>query len=181
MRTLMISTAAGLALLVPATAMAHSFSVGSRAATCYSASLNFGIKPSAVDDCTAALDQEALSFSDRVATYVNRGIIRMNMGDHAGADRDFDTAIQMDANEPEAWLNKGLLRLRQDRPGDAMPLIQRSIEAHTIRPALALYARGVAHEELGHLNAAYSDLSQARDLAPNWKLPVEQLARYHVR
>jgi len=88
----MISTAAGLALLVPATAMAHSFSVGSRAATCYSASLNFGIKPSAVDDCTAALDQEALSFSDRVATYVNRGIIRMNMGDHAGADRDFDTA-----------------------------------------------------------------------------------------
>jgi Flp pilus assembly protein TadD len=105
----------------------------------------------------------------------------MNLRDQPGADRDFDTALQMDQNEPEAWLNKGLLRLRQNRAADAMPLIERAMEAHTIRPALALYARGVANEQLGHLKAAYSDLSQARDMAPGWKLPAEQLARYQVR
>ena len=47
--------------------------------------------------------------------------------------------------------------------------------------ALALYARGVANEELGHLKAAYADLTQAREMAPGWKLPEEQLARYQVR
>src|SRR5256885_11732777 len=105
----------------------------------------------------------------------------MNLNDRQGADRDFDAALAMDQNEPEAWLNKGLLRLREDRASEAMPLIQHSIDAHTIRPALALYARGVANEQLGRLQAAYADLSQARDMAPGWNLPAEQLQRYHVR
>ncbi|WP_028970794.1 tetratricopeptide repeat protein [Sphingomonas sp. URHD0057] len=168
---------AGLSI---APAQASTFSVGSRAATCYAASQSYSVRSGELDNCTAALDQEPLSFEDRVATLVNRGIVRMNLGDNAGADRDFDTALSMDRNEAEAYLNKGLLRLRQDKPSEAMPLIQRAIEAHTIRPALALYARGVAHEMMGDLKAAFTDLSQARDMAPGWKLPAEQLARYRV-
>ncbi|MFL6849665.1 MAG: tetratricopeptide repeat protein [Sphingomicrobium sp.] len=163
----------------PAEAM--TFTVGSLASSCYQASLVYEANNAALSDCTRALDEEPLSYSDRVATYVNRGIVRMNLRDQFGADQDFDTALKMDRNEPEAWLNKGLLRLRQNQPADAMPLIERAIQAHTIRPALALYARGVANEQLGHLKAAYTDLSQARDLAPGWKLPAEQLQRYHVR
>lgn len=160
---------------------AITFSVGSLASACYSASLDYHVSQADLQNCTRSLDEEALSSSDRVATLVNRGIVRMNLNDRLGADSDFDAALAMDQNEPEAWLNKGLLRLRQDRPSEAMPLIQRAIDAHTIRPALALYARGVANEQLGRLKAAYADLSQARDIAPGWKLPAEQLARYHVR
>jgi tetratricopeptide (TPR) repeat protein len=175
------TTALFAASLASAPAQAMTFTVGSLASTCYHASLVYEPTRAALDDCTRALEQEPLSYSDRVATYVNRGIVRMNLRDQLGADHDFDTALQMDQNEPEAWLNKALLRLRQDRAADAMPLIERAIQAHTIRPALALYARGVANEQLGHLKAAYSDLSQARDMAPSWKLPAEQLARYQVR
>jgi tetratricopeptide (TPR) repeat protein len=175
------ATALFAAGFASAPAQAITFTLGSLASTCYQASLAYQTSPAAAEDCTRALDEEPLSYSDRVATYVNRGIVLMNLGSHAAADRDFDTALKMNQNEPEAWLNKGLLRLRQDRAADAMPLIERAIEAHTIRPALALYARGVANEELGHLKAAYTDLSQARDMAPGWKLPAEQLARYQVR
>ena len=181
MKALMLSVAAAVLAAATSTAHATVFTVGSLASTCYQASLNYHVKRTELADCTRALDEEPLSFDDRVATFVNRGIVRMNLGDHAAADRDFDTALQMDQTEAEAWLNKGLLRLRQDNPTAAMPLIQRAIEARTVRPALALYARGIAHEQLGNLKAAYADLTRARALAPGWKLPAQQLARYQVR
>ena len=133
-----------------------------------------------LDNCDEALQQGNMSRYDTVATYVNRGILRLRVGREDDAMADFDRALAQDPNQAEAYLNKGLLRLRQDKASEAMPLIQRAIEAHTIRPALALYARGVAHEMMGDLKAAYTDLSQARDMAPGWKLPAEQLARYRV-
>jgi tetratricopeptide (TPR) repeat protein len=181
MKALLLSAAAAALAAGTAPADASVFSVGSLAATCYQSSLNHIVKPSALNDCTRALDEEPLSFDDQVATFVNRGIVRMNLGDHAGADRDFDTALRMDQTEPEAWLNKGLLRLRQNRPDAAIPLIERAIQARTIRPALALYAHGVANEQLGHVRQAYADLVRARELAPGWALPAEQLRRYQVR
>jgi len=175
--------AAAIVTAAAASSPSHAitFSVGSLAAACYSASLNYNVGQADLDACTRSLDQEPLSYEDRVATFVNRGIVRMNLNDHVGADRDFDTALSMDANEPEAYLNKGLLRLRQSKASEAMPLIQRAIDAHTIRPALALYARGVANEMLGNLKGAYSDLNQAHDMMPSWRLPQQQLARYRVR
>jgi len=178
-------TLAAAAIVTAAAASSPSqaitFSVGSLASACYGASLNYNASIADLDACTRSLDQEPLSYQDRVATLVNRGIVRMNLNDHVGADRDFDTALSMDQNEAEAYLNKGLLRLRENKASEAMPLIQRAIDAHTIRPALALYARGVANEMLGNLKAAYTDLRQARDMRPGWKLPEEQLARYRVR
>ena len=181
MKVLMLSAAAAALVAGTAPAQASVFTVGSLASGCYQASLNYKVTPLALADCTRALDGEPLAFDDRVATFVNRGIVRMNLGDHVGADRDFDTALGMDPNEPEAWLNKGLLRLRQNKPDAAVPLIEHAMQARTIRPALALYARGIANEQLGHVSQAYADLVRARDLAPSWPLPAAQLRRYSVR
>ena len=180
MRTLGLSTAALALATAPIPAIAHTLSVGSMAAACYAASLSHRVAPSALDQCTFALEQERLSYRDRVATHVNRGIVRMNLRDHVGAERDFDIALRMNQNAAEAWLNKGLLRLRQERPEDAMPLIQRALETNTIRPALAMYARGLANEQLGDLKAAYSDLKRAREMAPGWSAPAEELKRYSI-
>ena len=181
MKTLMLSAAAAALAAGTAPAQATVFTVGSLAATCYQASLSHTVRYAALADCTRALDEEPLSAGDHVATLVNRGIVRMNLGDLPGADRDFDAALAMDRNEPEAWLNKGLLRLRQNQPEAAMPLIEHAMAARTIRPALAMYARGIANEQLGHLKQAYADLVRARELAPGWPLPAAQLRRYQVR
>ena len=177
----MTLVAAAIAAAASSPAHAITSSVGSLAGTCYSASLSFHATSVDLDTCTRALEQEPLSYQDRVGTLVNRGIVRMNLDDHVGADQDFDLALSMDRNEPEAYLNKGLLRLRENKASEALPLIQRAIDAHTIRPALAIYARGVANEMLGNLKAAYTDLTQAHEMLPGWKLPEEQLARYRVR
>ena len=132
-------------------------------------------------ECDRALAEEPLDHHDRVATHVNRGIVRLHFGDLAGSEKDFDKALALDPTEPEAWLNKGLSRLRRGDGANALPLIERAIETRTVRPALALYARGIAHEQSGNLRSAYADLIRARDLDPNWSLPGEELKRYQVR
>jgi tetratricopeptide (TPR) repeat protein len=131
--------------------------------------------------CDEALSQEALSPHDRVATFVNRGIIRMKSGNIDAAIKDFDTAIALDANQPEAYLNKGAAILRGTNGwGDAVPLFSTAIEKRTIRPEVAYLGRGMANESSGNIKAAYLDYKQAAALAPHWKEPLDELSRFKV-
>jgi tetratricopeptide (TPR) repeat protein len=181
MRAFLLSTAAA-ALLATAPASASDITIGtSLAHACYLSSFHSIPGRFAVGECDRALEEELLSDNDRVATIVNRGIVKMSLGDFRGADDDFDTAIRMDADEPEALLNKGLLRLRQNRPEEAIGYFDRSIDAKTRRPALAHYVRAITQEQLGNVRGAYADLIRARELDPKWPLPAEELTRYHVR
>lgn len=181
MRAFLLSTAAA-ALLATAPASASDITIGtSLAHACYLSSFHSIPGRFAVGECDRALEEELLSDNDRVATIVNRGIVKMSLGDFRGADDDFDRAIRMDADEPEALLNKGLLRLRQNRPEEAIGYFDRSIDAKTLRPALAHYVRAITQEQLGNVRGAYADLIRARELDPKWPLPAEELTRYHVR
>jgi tetratricopeptide (TPR) repeat protein len=178
------SCLAGLAvaLLSPGAAAASVVVYGhSLAEACYHSSLLKAGTSQALNECNRALAEEPLSLHDRVATFVNRGIVRVHIGDTKAADRDFDHAILLDPAEPDSYLNKGLLRLRADRSAEAMPLIDEAIAKGTTMPALAHYARGLAFERLGNVKAAYADLQRARALDPGWRLPAEQLVRFQVR
>jgi hypothetical protein len=59
-------------------------------------------------------------------------------------------------------------------------MIERAIQLRTRRPALAYYARGIVHEDMGEVRKAYADLIRARDLEPGWSDPVRELQRYRV-
>lgn len=183
MRTCLLSLAgAAVALTSSTSAIAFTRSYGnSLASACYRSSMsNFGTTAE-VKECTRAIDEEALTRREHIATMINRGIVRMNLHDYRPAEADFDEAIAMDANYAEAYLNKGFLRLRQDRPSAAIELLDQSLEKSTRMPALAYYARGVANERLGRIKAAYEDLQKAHRLAPWWSLPRKELQRYEVR
>lgn len=171
-----------LTLLSPSAAAASVVVYGtSLAEACYHSSLLRAGTSQALEECDRALSDEPLTAHDRVATYVNRGIVKVHMGSVAAAEKDFDRAILLDPNEPDSYLNKGLLRLRQDQSAAALPFIEEAIAKNTSMPALAHYARGLANERLGNVRAAYADLQRARELDPGWRLPVEQLARFQVR
>ena len=174
---------AGLAAILPGgTAVAGVTIYGnSLAASCFQSSQRKAGTLQALDECNRALSEEPLDRRDRVATYVNRGIVKLHLGRAAAADEDFDRAILLDPGEPESYLNKGLLRLRLDQAAAAIPLIEQAMTRNTSEPALAHYARGLANERLGNLKAAYADLQRARSLDPDWALPAQQLARYRVR
>jgi tetratricopeptide (TPR) repeat protein len=194
---LLSSVLAATTVLAVAPAAAFVTSYGSSLArACYKSSLATYTTPAAVKECSRALDEEPLYPRDRVATLINRGIVLMNLGDYGLAEADFNQAIAMDSAYPESYLNKGFLRLRQDRAIDAIVLIDEALAKKALDnrpldkemrdkraewPALAYYARSMANEQLGNFRAAYNDLQKARQLAPSWSLPERQLARYSVQ
>jgi tetratricopeptide (TPR) repeat protein len=147
---------------------------------CYESALTHDDRRSALEGCTRALQEEGLAPRDRAATLVNRGIIKMYQGKDVDADADFDAALAMNRNLADAWLNKGFLRIRNGDGREALPLLQEGISRSPERQALAIFARGVAYEQMGEFTAAYKDLKRAHDLEPRWGLPREYLARYQV-
>ncbi|MEP6983381.1 MAG: hypothetical protein ABI853_07025 [Sphingomicrobium sp.] len=182
MRTLTV--AAGIAsIMLPLSAASGAvLSVGGPLSqNCYEFALSRDTSDIGLDSCTRALKEESLATRDRAGTLVNRGILYMVRGHDAQADADFNAALRLDQSLPDAWLNKGFLRLRRGDGRAALPLLQSGIDRGARRQAQAIFARGVAHEQMGEFDAAYADLSRARDLAPGWSMPREYLANYRVQ
>jgi tetratricopeptide (TPR) repeat protein len=178
-----LTLAVGIASLAIPLSAAHSAVItvgGPLSRLCYQSALSQDDRRSAVDGCTRALEEEGLSPSDRAATYVNRGIVRMVRGSEAGADADFNAALALDRNLADAWLNKGFLRLRSGQGREALPFLQEGISRNPDREALAIFARGVAYEQMGDFQSAYADLKRAHELEPRWRLPKQYLADYRV-
>jgi tetratricopeptide (TPR) repeat protein len=178
----MVSCLAALALGVPGAASASSIVIGGGLArSCYEAAELERTSQASLDLCNRALSEEALSYKDRVATYVNRGIVRARSSDWAGALSDYDRAIKLDGAEPEAYLNKASLLLRQEQWARARDMFGLAIERNTKRPELAYFGRAVAAEMAGDLAGAYADYQRASQVAPQWEEPKKELARFTVR
>jgi tetratricopeptide (TPR) repeat protein len=137
-------------------------------------------RPEALAVCSRALQLEPLDSENRAATLVNRGVLRMIHKDLRGAERDFDAALALDPSQSDAWVNKGFLRLRTGDGQAALPYLERAMKLGMRRPALVYFARGIAHEQSGNVQAAYADLNRARDMEPGWSMPEQALTRYQV-
>ena len=181
MRKLVIALIATAAIAPATAAGAAVLTVGGPLANlCYKSALSGDGRSFAIDVCQRALNEESLAGPDRAATLVNRGIVFMSANRFDDADRDFDAALRLSENLPDGWLNKGFLQLRQGNGREALPLIQRGIDAGAPNMAKAIFARGVAHEQMGHFEMAYADLRKAQELAPRWSMPRQYLASYRV-
>lgn len=170
---------AGLA--VSASHAAISVIGNTTARTCYESARDSRSRPSDIRTCTTALTDPTTTGRDRVATHVNRGILHVQNGNYARGIADYDEAIELDDDEPEAYLNKALAMLHQ-REGmtEVISLLTSAIERGTREPALAYYGRGVAHEMNGDISLAYYDILHATDLDPEWELAARDLARFRV-
>jgi tetratricopeptide (TPR) repeat protein len=153
----------------------------SSARLCYQAA-DSPLQPTFQDlrHCDRAFDETSLTLYDTVATHVNRGILRLRHNRVEEALTDFDRAIELDPEQPEAYLNKGALMIRLNDPGRALPLFTMALEHETSRPALAYYGRAVANEALGNVREAYSDYRRASELAPEWEEPRVELRRFRI-
>lgn len=179
-RSLSILTLAAVAATFPAQGAVTVIGT-SAARSCYeSAESSAHPSRSALSLCDRALFEEPLLREEVVATHVNRGILRMRSGDLDGGIADFDTALALDPNQPEAHLNKGIALIRRQSPDAALPLFSRAIELQTQRPELAYYARAVAYEDLGNIPLAYQDYRRASELDPDWRVPRRELQRFQV-
>jgi len=134
----------------------------------------------AIRVCDLALSEELMTRDTRVATLVNRAIVRMKQGDSRTANGDFNRALALEPTEPEIWLNMGLAQLDAGNGSVAVQMADRALELRTERPAVAYYVRGLAREMSGDVSSAYADLVKARSLDPEWEQPALELTRYRV-
>lgn len=180
MRIHFLFAAAGLIAASPA--LAAVAVVGNSAArTCYEAAESRAAPTFAsIRTCDEALRQDVSQY-DIVATYVNRGILKARMGRVAEAIVDYDEALELNPNEPEAYLNKGFAMLHLPAvEREAKPMFDTALAKKTRRPELAYYGRAVAHELNGDVRSAYYDYRQASRLDPKWRDPKTELARFKV-
>jgi len=111
---------------------------------------------------------------------VNRGILRLRRGMVEEAVGDFDEAMRLDPEQPEAYLNKGAALLQRQNPSEALQLFTVALDRQTTRPAIAHYGRAIANEQLGNVREAYADYQAASLLAPDWADPRTELQRFRV-
>jgi tetratricopeptide (TPR) repeat protein len=131
--------------------------------------------------CDKALLDKGLPASERAATLVNRGIIKMQAQKLDAALADYDAAIRLAPDNAEAWINKGIALVHiGSRDDEAVALITEGIARGPKQPAVAYYSRAVAYEGLGRPRQAYEDYSRAAQLDPDWTEPAEQLQRFKV-
>jgi tetratricopeptide (TPR) repeat protein len=173
------ASAAALTATLPASAAVLTIG-GSFAEGCYKFAESKTATYDAVQTCDRAFAEQALSRDDELATYVNRGIIKMFRSDYGNSAADFDRAIAMDPKRSEPWLNKAILQFRQGDSAGAIPLFDKAIQLSSDHAEVAYYGRALANEDMGNLKAAYLDLKQAQALRPGWDAPTKDLARYKV-
>jgi tetratricopeptide (TPR) repeat protein len=132
--------------------------------------------------CDQAMEEENLTEFDRVATYVNRGIVKLRLGNVDSSIVDFDNALRRDPNQAEAYLNRGMAELRRPEGWqEAAAMFDDAIARNTRRPALAYFGRAVANELGGRIRNAWLDYRQASRLDPKWRDPQIELTRFTVR
>ena len=166
-------------------ANAHSVSVlGSNAdaIACFRAADAEVRRPDALEPCTAALRNRDLTTYDRMATFVNRGIVRFRIEDFNGAIADFDEAMRIEPDQPDAMINRGITMLAAGHDVEqSVSFIERGLAGGPQRPWVGYYGRAVANELAGRDAAAYRDYQRAQQLRPGWELPRRALARFTVR
>jgi tetratricopeptide (TPR) repeat protein len=177
-----ILLASGLAVTAVPAFAAVTVLGNSSARICYEAAEARHAGTGAIADCDEALRQANLAGEDRVATHVNRGILKLRGGRLDEAIADFDRAIALDGGEAEAYLNKGMALLRvADGEKQAIGLFNTALAKKTRRPAIAHYGRAIAYELDGRIQEAYRDYRRASALEPKWRDPRTELARFTVR
>jgi tetratricopeptide (TPR) repeat protein len=140
----------------------------------------FGFNPvEGVKDCTIALGQ-ALSASDRAATYDNRGIILNQQGLLDAAASDFDRAIGLRPGLGDAYINIGSVLIRKKSYEEALVQINKGMALGASFPHIGYYDRALALELLGRYREAYDDYRKALEIEPTFSLASERLKDFVV-
>ena len=145
---------------------------------CFNAAQNGAQLKFGLDHCNVAVVDPLTIY--RAQTFVNRGIIRYDMGDRKGALNDFDIALDYNPSLGDAYLNQALVLVAEKRPQDAMAAISKGIALGATNLQVAYYSRGEIEDDAGHFAQAYRDYRQALMIKPDYAPAQRQLERFKV-
>ncbi|HXS06935.1 MAG TPA: hypothetical protein VN723_09105 [Rhizomicrobium sp.] len=145
---------------------------------CYRAAADGTSLRDGLDHCNTAVIDPLMNY--RAETFVNRGIIRYDMGDRKGALNDFGLALDYNPTLGDAYLNQALVLVAEKRPQEAMAAINKGISLGATSLQVAYYSRGEIEDDAGHYAQAYRDYSQALKIKPDYAPAQRQLERFKV-
>jgi tetratricopeptide (TPR) repeat protein len=129
-----------------------------------------------VEECDEALKDPDLIQRDRASTLVNRGVVENNGHKYDSALADFASALAIDSEIPEAYLNRGNSHFLQGLYQEALADYTHAIDLNIERMSAARYDRSLAYGQLGDYKSARADLAEAVALAPEFTEAKAQLA-----
>ena len=132
------------------------------------------------DLCTKALTEGQLNLSNRAATLVNRGIIRMRDGRYDAALKDYAASERIKSGNGPLYLNRGAALIYKKQFAAALIELDRAIELETQDIFAAYYNRAIARENTGDIEGAYFDFKKALELNPDFEQAKWQLGRFEV-
>ena len=130
--------------------------------------------------CTRALKEQPMTRTNRAATLVNRGVIRMRDGRYDEALSDYGEAIELDDDLGAAFLNQGAAFIYVQDYASAIDSLDRAIELDSNDLFAAYYNRAIAKESTDDVTGAYYDFQKSLELNPDWELAARQLDRFRI-
>jgi tetratricopeptide (TPR) repeat protein len=178
-RTLLFAPLTLLSLFAQAQSMTVLSSGGDARACSLAAELSETLNPSRadLDPCNRALEEVHLSRRDRAATFVNRGIIQARLDRFQEAMNDYNAALEIQAELPQAWNGKGNLYYLAERYDDAIAAYEMSLSMDLPAPQVAHYNLGLVYEKIGDEAAAERSYNAALELMPDWTPAQTRLER----
>lgn len=125
-------------------------------------------RETSTDNCDAALAGQALTRRDRLATYVNRGVVNNRARRLTEALADFSAALDADPTLGEAWLNRGNARFLAGQYDLAVADYEKSLDASLSKPWVAWYNIGLAREAQKDARAARTAYERALEINPDF-------------
>ncbi len=176
-----------LLALTPALLNAQSVTVlsggGDARACSFAAELSARLNParSDLDSCNRALEHVALTRHDRAATFVNRGILQAGLDKYQDALNDYNQALEIEPNLPQAWNGKGNLYFLAERYDDAIDAYERSLALNLPEPHVAYFNLGLVYDKMGDEALAVKNLNMALELVPDWAPARNKLQSLQAR
>lgn len=177
MRTIALTTL----LLTLGTAHADDFVVTGNpdAEECYRATmLPNSVAATSITTCNTALNTRRTTRKDRASILVNRGILYNHMGEYDAALADFEAALELISDFPEAYINRGNAYFYTGQVERAIADYNRAIARRSAKRHTAYFNRGLANESRKQLDAAFEDFVRANELKPDWVLAAGRVEHY---
>ena len=130
-----------------------------------------------VEYCNLAIDLGTLRRGDRAGTFVNRGIIESTIGNYKHAMADYDRALRVQPELPEAYVGRGNVLFVQGDIAGAIREYDRALGMEMSRRHIPFLNRGMALEARGDLDGAERDYREALRLQPDWPLAASRIER----
>lgn len=147
---------------------------------CYLAAEARDVTAAGLRHCDAALAQDEMSAKNRVATYVNRGILLSWARRYKAALDDLEQALALSPGLPEAYANRGNVYLMKGQLRMAVADYTRAIEGKSPKLFAVYFCRGLAYEAQGRVPQAIADFKAALKLNPEFREARDALEFYHA-